>query len=90
MLRDILPQVYPRLSLKRGIDKAVKVVSFAALEEQARPISSLENIESELQSISANGDEIIGNLVATAVDQSGKDGAITIQEARSVETSLGT
>jgi chaperonin GroEL len=74
------------VELKRGIDKAVKGI-VEALEEQASPIASLENIK-RIATISANGDEIIGNLVATAVDQSGKDGAITIQEARSVETSL--
>ncbi len=74
------------VELKRGIDKAVAAV-VANLEEQSRPISSLEDIN-RIATISANGDEVIGNLVATAVDAAGKDGAITIQEARSVETSL--
>ena len=74
------------IELKRGIDKAVEVVVHN-LDEISRPISSLDDIE-RIATISANGDEVIGNLVATAVDQSGKDGAITIQEARSVETSL--
>ena len=74
------------MELKRGIDKAVAVVA-ANLEEQSRPISSIEDIN-RIATISANGDEVIGNLVATAVDAAGKDGAITIQEARSVETSL--
>ena len=74
------------VELKRGIDKAVAVVA-ANLEEQSRPISSIEDIN-RIATISANGDEVIGNLVATAVDAAGKDGAITIQEARSVETSL--
>ena len=74
------------VELKRGIDKAVVTV-VSNLENQSRPISSLEDIK-RIATISANGDEIIGNLVATAVDAAGKDGAITIQEARSVETSL--
>ncbi len=74
------------VELKRGIDKAVTAV-VTNLEEQSRPISSLEDIN-RIATISANGDEVIGNLVATAVDAAGKDGAITIQEARSVETSL--
>jgi chaperonin GroEL len=74
------------VELKRGIDKAVKVVA-NSLEDQARPIASLDDIK-RIATISANGDEVIGNLIATAVDQSGKDGAIIIQEARSVETSL--
>ena len=74
------------VELKRGIDKAVASV-VDNLEEQSRPISSLEDIK-RIATISANGDKVIGNLVATAVDAAGKDGAITIQEARSVETSL--
>jgi chaperonin GroEL len=74
------------VELKRGIDKAVAAV-VTNLEDQSRPISSLEDIN-RIATISANGDEVIGNLVATAVDAAGKDGAITIQEARSVETSL--
>ena len=74
------------VELKRGIDKAVTAI-VPHIEELARPISSLEDIE-RIATISANGDTSIGNLIATAVDQSGKDGAITIEEARSVETSL--
>ena len=75
------------VELKRGIDKAVKAVVVENLESLSRPISSLEDIR-RIATISANGDEVIGNIVATAVDQAGKDGAITIQEARSVDTSL--
>ena len=74
------------VELKRGIDKAVEVV-VNNLEDLSRPISSLDDIE-RIATISANGDEVIGKLVATAVDQAGKDGAITIEQARSVETSL--
>lgn len=74
------------VELKRGIDKAVAAI-VPHIEELSRPISSLEDIE-RIATISANGDTSIGNLIATAVDQSGKDGAITIEEARSVETSL--
>jgi len=74
------------VELKRGIDKAVEVV-VNNLEELSRPISSLDDIE-RIATISANGDKVVGKLVATAVDQAGKDGAITIEQARSVETSL--
>tara|TARA_Y100000296_G_scaffold81095_1_gene107716 strand:+ start:1259 stop:2827 length:1569 start_codon:yes stop_codon:yes gene_type:complete len=74
------------VELKRGIDKAVAAI-VNNLEEYSRPISSLDDIE-RIATISANGDEVIGKLVATAVDQAGKDGAITIEEARSIETSL--
>ena len=72
------------VELKRGIDAAVeKVVD--AVAEQAKPISSEEDI-ANIATISANGDTTIGALVAKAVDLVGKDGAITIQEARSHET----
>ena len=74
------------VELKRGIDKAVEVV-VDNIEKLSRPISSLDDIE-RIAIISANGDEVVGKLVATAVDQAGKDGAITIEEARSIETSL--
>jgi chaperonin GroEL len=74
------------VELKRGIDAAVEVV-IDSVTEQAKPISSEEDI-ANIATISANGDTTIGSLVAKAVDLVGKDGAITIQEARSHETSL--
>jgi len=74
------------VELKRGIDKAVaKVVE--NLEELACPIMSEEDV-AHIATISANGDKTIGELIATAVDRVGKDGSITVEEARSVETSL--
>jgi chaperonin GroEL len=74
------------VEIKRGIDKAVIEV-VANLEKNANPISSLEDIE-HIARISANGDESIGKLIATAVDQTGKDGAITIHDAKGLDTSL--
>ena len=74
------------IELKRGIDKAVKAI-VEKLEEQAVPISSEQDI-AHIATISANGDESIGKLIATAVDSAGKDGAISVEEARSLETSL--
>lgn len=74
------------IELKRGIDKAVQAI-VGRIEEIAKPISSEEDIE-HVASISANNDRIIGKLIATAVDKVGKDGSITIEEARSVDTSL--
>lgn len=74
------------VEIKRGMDKAlVSIVD--RLSEIAVPISSEEDIE-HIASISANNDKSIGKLIATAVDKAGKDGAITIEEARSLETSL--
>lgn len=74
------------VDLKRGIDAAVEVV-VESIAEQSQPISSEEDI-ANIAKISANGDSTIGDIVAKAVDLVGKDGAITIQEARSHETSL--
>ena len=72
--------------VKKGIEKAVEQV-IEALKENARPIMSEEDI-THIATISANNDGSIGKLVATAVDKIGKDGTITVEEARSYETSL--
>lgn len=74
------------VELKRGIDKAVEAIA-GNLKRAAIPVTSLEDVES-VATISANNDPIIGKLVATAIDQAGADGAITVEEARSMETSL--
>ena len=74
------------VELKRGIDIAVSAI-VPKLQEMSSPIKSEEDI-AHIATISANGDETIGKLIAKAVDLVGKDGAITIEEARSVETSL--
>jgi chaperonin GroEL len=74
------------IELKRGMDKAVAII-VENLKEMATPIMSTEDI-AHIAKISANNDEVIGNLIAKAVDLAGKDGAITIEEARSLETSL--
>jgi len=74
------------MSLKRGIDKAV-----AALVEQlaklSKKVKSTEEI-AQVGSISANGDETIGDIIAQAMDKVGKDGTITVEEAKSIETTL--
>jgi chaperonin GroEL len=74
------------IELKRGMDLASKEI-IAHLREASRPIHKLEDI-THIATISANGDKVVGKLVATAVDQAGKDGAINIEEARSIETNL--
>ena len=74
------------IELKRGMDKAVEVI-VENLQEISKPITSKDDIE-HIATISANGDKSIGNLIAMAVDQAGKDGSITIEEARSLTTSL--
>ena len=74
------------IELKRGMDSAVSAI-VATLKEMAVDISSVEDI-ANVASLSANNDRTIGDLIATAVDKAGKNGAITIEEARSLETSL--
>ena len=72
--------------LKKGMDKAVAAI-VKNLKEMATPIMSVDDI-AHIARISANNDEVIGSLIAKAVDLAGKDGAITVEEARSLETSL--
>ena len=72
--------------LKRGMQTACDFI-VDELTEQAIPIRSKEDIM-HIATISANNDEAIGNLVATAVDSAGKDGSVIIEEARSMNTSL--
>ena len=74
------------VELKKGMDLAVDYLVKQA-KEQATTIKSIDDIES-IATISANGDKVIGRLIAKAVDLAGKDGSVSIEEARSVETSL--
>ena len=74
------------IELKRGIDLAVERI-VTLLQESAQHIETLADVEN-IATISANNDTTIGKLVATAVDKAGKDGSITIEESRTVETSL--
>ena len=76
----------PPIELKKGMDLAVNHL-VTQIEETATPVKSVEDIEN-IATISANGDKAIGKLVAKAVDLAGKDGSVTIEEARSLETSL--
>jgi chaperonin GroEL len=74
------------MSLKRGIDRAVKAV-VAALKELSKPTVGKGEIQ-RVGTISANGDETIGQLIADAIEKVGKDGVITVEEAKSMDTSL--
>ena len=74
------------MDLKRGIDKAVdKVVEF--IRREARDIKDKLEI-ANVATISANNDREIGNLIADAMEKVGKDGVITVEEAKSIETTL--
>jgi chaperonin GroEL len=74
------------IELQRGINLATKEV-LNNLADMSTPITSLEDIH-HIASISANNDESIGKLISLAVDRVGQDGSITIEESRSLETSL--
>jgi len=74
------------IDVKRGIDLAVDEIC-ERITEMSQPVSSEEEIR-HVATVSANGDEVIGTLIASAVDAAGKDGAITIEESRSLKTSL--
>ena len=74
------------MSIKRGIDKAVKAI-VEDLKKQSKPISGKKEI-SQVAAISANNDQEIGNLIADAMEKVGKDGVITIEEAKSIDTTL--
>ncbi|MEO8182820.1 MAG: chaperonin GroEL [Deltaproteobacteria bacterium] len=74
------------MEIKRGIDAAVATV-VAELAIQSKPTKGKQEI-AQVGSISANGDETIGNLIAEAMEKVGKEGVITIEEAKSMETTL--
>lgn len=74
------------VELKRGMDEATEVV-VDALTEMAIPIRSEAEV-ANVATISANGDAKIGSLIAMAVDQAGKDGGISIEAGKSMQTTL--
>jgi chaperonin GroEL len=76
------------MDLKRGIDKAVDAV-VAELQKQSKTISSSNEI-AQVGSISANNDQEIGNMIAEAMEKVGKDGVITVEEAKGTETEVKT
>jgi chaperonin GroEL len=74
------------MEIKRGIDKAVIEV-VAALKKMSKPTQDKTEI-AQVGTISANNDSAIGDLIAEAMDKVGKDGVITVEEAKSMSTSL--
>jgi chaperonin GroEL len=72
--------------IKRGIDKAVETV-VAELKKFSKPVKENKEIE-QVATISANSDHVIGKIIAEAMEKVGKDGTITVEEAKSVETTL--
>jgi chaperonin GroEL len=73
------------MELKRGIEKAVEVV-VAEIKKLSRPVKG--NMIAQVGTISANSDETIGKIIAEAMEKVGKDGVITVEEAKTLETTL--
>jgi chaperonin GroEL len=74
------------MSLKRGIDKAVKIV-VEELKKLSSPVKDEKEI-AQVGTISANNDPTIGNIIAEAMSKVGKEGVITVEEAKGMETTL--
>src|SRR5438552_319935 len=73
------------MDIKRGIEKAVEAVT-GEIKRMSKPVSG--NMVAQVGTISANNDETIGKIIAEAMDKVGKDGVITVEEARTLDTSL--
>ena len=84
-LKNVTAGANPK-DLKRGIDLSVDAV-VSAVKKQAKVVRSHEEI-AQVARTSANNDTAIGDLIADAMDKVGKDGVITVEEAKSMETSL--
>jgi chaperonin GroEL len=74
------------MDLKRGIDKAVAVV-VEQLVKQSKPTRDSAEI-AQVGTVSANGDEVIGTMIAEAMEKVGKEGVITVEEAKAMDSSL--
>lgn len=84
-LRNVAAGANP-LDLKRGMEKAVKTV-VAELQKRSKKINSTQEI-AQVATISANNDHEIGQIIAKAMERVGKDGTITVEEAKGFETTL--
>ena len=73
------------MALKRGIDKAVERAT-REIKKTSKPVT--EDMIAQVGTISANGDETIGKLIAEAMQKVGKDGVITVEESKTIETAL--
>jgi len=84
-LRNVTAGANP-MTLKRGIDKATGIV-VEQIAKQAQKVKKHTEI-AQVATISANGDTVIGEIIADAMDKVGKDGTITVEEAKTIETTL--
>jgi chaperonin GroEL len=83
-VKNVVAGASPR-ELKVGIETAVDAI-VASLKTQSKPVTG--NMIAQVGTISANHDEMIGNIIAEAMEKVGKDGVITVEEGRTLETSL--
>ena len=84
-LRNVTAGANP-ISLQRGIQKAAEAI-VAQLAEISKEVSDSKEI-AQVATVSANWDAEIGNIIAEAMDKVGKDGTITVEEAKGIETTL--
>ncbi len=77
---------YNPMGIKRGIEKAVNAVT-GEIKKMSKPVSGKTEI-SQVGTISANNDKIIGDLIADAMEKVGKDGVITVEESKTTDTTL--
>ena len=75
------------MALKRGIEKAVEVVVNELVKKISKPVNNKSEIV-QVGTIASNNDETIGNLISEAMDKVGKEGVITVEEAKGMETAL--
>src|SRR5262245_12539434 len=74
------------MHLKRGIDKGVEA-AVAEIERMSKKVKDREDL-ANVGAVAANGDRVIGDLLAEAMEKVGKDGVVTVEEAKTIETSL--
>jgi chaperonin GroEL len=84
-LRNVAAGANP-IAIKRGIDKAVDAV-VNEIRKQAKPVKTRDEI-AQVAAVSANNDPEVGQLIADAMDRVGKEGVITVEEAKAMETTL--
>ncbi len=84
-LKSVASGVNP-MELKKGIEKAAKAV-VRSIQSQSKPTRDRAEI-AQVATISANGDKAIGELISDAMEKVGKDGVITVEEAKSTDTTL--
>jgi chaperonin GroEL len=85
-LKNVMAGANP-MDLKRGIDLAVVQV-IAELKKQSKQVGNDFQLIEQIATVSANGDGIIGKLIAEAVEKVGREGVITVEEAKGIDTSV--